>query len=134
MFADPLLLVLTPGTVVDDTPDDPAVTASLPAISRGSDTSVYQATDSGSPEVTRKVTVGHQFKRRNRVTIRLDSSKVVPDALTPANSSLVSMSGYIVMDSPAVGWTDDEIAQETLYLLQTFGNATALSRVVNGET
>jgi len=49
---------------------------SLPAISRGPDSSVYRLDDSG---VIYTLQLGHQYKTRNRFTARLTRDAIVPD-------------------------------------------------------
>lgn len=55
------------------------------------------------------VEISHAYKRRNRHTIRLNFTKTVPDELIPSVNTAKSMSIYLVVDTPAVGFTMSEI-------------------------
>jgi len=121
MFADPQSITFN------------AVAKSLPAVSRGMDSSIYQMTD-GSAQ-TFRLTVGHQYKRRNRITVRLDMAKVVPDPLIPATSVQASASCYLVIDlPPAKNITDAEAVYMVTALKDWLATSTNISRTVNGET
>lgn len=90
MFSDPQSLIAN------------ATTISLPAISRGDDSSVYSGADA-TLGYNVKFTIGHQYKTRSRITSRVDCSAVVTDPLVPAQSTNMSFSVYIVVDLPANG-------------------------------
>jgi len=110
-----------------------AVAKSLVAISRGTDGSVYQVTD-GSGQ-TFRLTVSHQYKSRNRTSVRLDFSKVVADLLVPANSIVASASAYLVIDQPAMkNITDTETGYLVTSLKDWLATGTNISKVISGET
>jgi len=106
-----------------------AVAQSLPAISRNGDSSLYQKDDA-----TYKLTVAHQYKpARKRFTVRLDSNKVAADPLTSANNQVYSVSAYLVVDAPIVGYSNSELQQLTSALTAWLSSANIL-KVVGGET
>lgn len=52
-----------------------------------------------------KLTVAHAYGKRIRRTIRVDRSKIAADALNPTSNSPYSMSVYMVVDVPIMGYT-----------------------------
>lgn len=72
---------------------------SLPRTSNGINSAVYTAGDS-----TVKLSLSHQYGRRVRRTVRLEHSKIAADPLSAANTKY-SMTTYIVLDVPTVGYT-----------------------------
>jgi hypothetical protein len=122
MFADPESLVVN------------TTTLSLPAISRGPDSSVYSYFDS-SAQVTYNFTLQHTYASRNRFVCRLDVQAVVTDPLIPANSVPASASVYLTVNAPTGKVITD--ANLTFYLkaiaawLTTSTNG---ARLIAGET
>lgn len=108
-----------------------AVAQSLPTIARGVNSSVYQKDDG-----TVKLSISHQYGKRTRRTARLDYSKIVADPLVPAQNQKVSMSSYLVIDSPITGLTNAEIKYVvdalTAYLTATSG--AKVTSMVGGES
>jgi hypothetical protein len=78
-----------------------AVAQSLPAVSRGVNTSTYRK-DDGTVELV----VSHLYGKRNRRTARLNFNKISSDPLVPAQNSKFSMSAYLVIDTPIAGFTN----------------------------
>lgn len=79
------------------------VTTSLPRTSTGDHTSTYEAADGNT--VLKLSTVEN---RRNRQTVRVDLTKITADPFIPAQNTEVSMSMYLVIDRPLVGYTNAE--------------------------
>jgi hypothetical protein len=108
-----------------------AVAQTLPTVSRGVNSSVYQKEDASV-----KLTISHAYGKRTRRTVRLDYSKIVADPLVPAQNQKVSMSTYLVIDHPLTGLTNAEIKQVvdglTGYLTATSGSK--VTSVVGGES
>lgn len=107
-----------------------AVANSLPRVSSGTNSSVYQKDDG-----TIKLTASHQYGKRSRRTLRIDHSKIAADPLISAQNIKHSMSVYVVLDVPVTGYTVTEQKQIvdalTGYLTATAGaNATKL---IGGE-
>lgn len=75
-------------------------TTSLPRISSGELKSCYQSSDS-----LIKVTASHVSGRRNRHSLRIDHSKISPDAFIPTQNVLVGMSCTLGFDLPVAGYT-----------------------------
>lgn len=77
-----------------------SVAISLPRVSTGVNTSTYQSNDSNT-----KLSASHQYGKRNRHVIRLDTRKVAADPLNSAANLEYSESCYLVIDVPRVGYT-----------------------------
>jgi hypothetical protein len=107
-----------------------AVANSLPRISSGNGTGTFQKDDS-----TVKLSVAHAYGKRIRRTLRLDHSKIAVDPLIPTNMVPYSMSTYIVVDIPLVGYTVAEQKQVvdglTLYCTATSG--ARITQLLGGE-
>jgi len=116
MFADPQSVTVN------------AVAKSLPAIERQNGTSVYKM-DTGDY----KLTISHQYGRRNRFNVRLDAQKIASDPLASANNNLYSMSAYLVIDMPPVGYSNVE-AKDIALALSAWATSANLLKVVGGET
>nr|QDH89468.1 MAG: hypothetical protein H1Bulk29281e3660_000002 [Leviviridae sp.] len=82
---------------------------SLPAISRGDNTSTYQSADG-----LMKLTVSHQYGRRKRTLIRFDQTKTAADPLVSTVNNVYSESVQVVIDRPLAGFT----TAESNFLLQ----------------
>jgi len=106
-------------------------TSSLPAVSRGSNTSTYQ-----NGEGTVKLTVSHAYGKRNRRNIRLDFTKVAADPLVSAQSIQYSMSAYLVIDEPITGFTVTQAKEVVDGLLGflTASSGAAVTAVLGGQS
>lgn len=65
----------------------------------------YRSADGG---VALEIT--HAYKRRNRHTIRLVHTKTVPDELVPTVNASKSMTIYLVVDTPTLGYDLGDIS------------------------
>lgn len=90
-FTDPLSVTIS------------GVTTPLPRISVGDDRSEYQSGDG-----LILVTASHNYGKRTRRMLRIDTSKLTADPFKPAENVRVSMSNYIVFDVPPAGYTAAE--------------------------
>lgn len=79
------------------------VTSALPRISVGDDKSEYQ---SGDGLVA--LSASHDYGKRTRRVLRVDTSKLTADPFRPAENVQVSMSNYLVFDLPKAGYTPAE--------------------------
>lgn len=116
MFADPQSLTIA------------TVATSFPAVARNTDKSVYQTADG-----TNVFTIARTYGKRSRFSIRLDNSKYATDPLVPANLIPVSTSVYIVIDTPAVGYTQTE-RQNLAKALRDWATDANILKVLGGET
>lgn len=79
------------------------VTSDLPRTNVGDNSSVYSASDG-----LISLTASHNYAKRERRMLRVDTKKITADPFRPAENNEVSMSYYIVFDTPKVGYTDAE--------------------------
>jgi len=90
-YADPQSITIS-GTAI-----------SLPRVSVGANQSSYSSADGLVSETASSV-----YGRRTRRVLRVDHSKITADPFIPATNVKVSMSNYIVFDTPVVGYTAAE--------------------------
>lgn len=79
------------------------VTTSLPRVSTGAFSSVYESSDG-----TIDLKLSTVESNRKRHVVRVDVSKITADPFVPAENREVSMSSYLVIDRPLVGYTNTE--------------------------
>lgn len=72
---------------------------SLPRTGMGTNTGTFTASDG-----TAKLLLTQQFGKRNRRTVRLEHAKIAADPIS-ANNTRYSMSAYVVIDTPLVGYS-----------------------------
>jgi len=117
-FADPQSVTVVGGAV------------SLPRISSGENKGTFQSADG----LTR-LSVSHAYGSRIRRTARLDLSKIAADPFEATVNNKYSMSTYIVVDIPTVGYTTADIVTNAAGLL-TYLTATTnarLTQLMGGE-
>jgi hypothetical protein len=80
-----------------------AVTTPLPRVSVGDDESEYQSGDG-----LIRLSASHNYGKRIRRMVRIDTTKVSADPFKPTQNVKLSMSNYIVFDLPEAGYTAAE--------------------------
>lgn len=100
----------------------------LPKISTGPNSATY-----GSPDGDVKITVSHNYGRRNRHLVRVDFGKIAPDPFSGANQRY-SMSTYTVVDAPPAGFSTAELADVVGGLTAFLAVAGVPARVIGGES
>lgn len=80
------------------------VASSLPRTGSSTDAGVFTSADGNLT-----LTISHVRGKRNRRTIRLDHRKVAADPLNTAQNLQYSMSLYMVLNVPSVGYSPDEV-------------------------
>lgn len=107
-----------------------AVAIPLPRISSGVNSGVYASNDG-----TVKMSVSHQYGRRNRHFDRLDHSKIAPDPLISSQNIKHTMSVYMVVDVPVTGYTVAEAkAVVDGYIASlTASSGTLITKLLGGE-
>jgi hypothetical protein len=102
----------------------------LPRVSSGENTGSFQKDDG-----TVKLTVSHQYGKRNRRTIRLEHSKIAPDPLISATNIRYSMTSYLVIDTPVTGYTVAEAKAivDGLMGYLTASSGAATTKLLGGE-
>jgi hypothetical protein len=106
-----------------------AVAKSLPRVSSGNYSGVYESSVEGL-----KLTVSHQFGKRNRRTVRLDSKDIAADPYLDGTNRPVSMSAYLVVDAPPVGYTDTEVSYVVQALVDWLDVPANLAKVLGSES
>jgi hypothetical protein len=121
MFADPHTLTVATLPVV------------LPRVGSGVDVGTFRL-DGASSQY--KLTFSHTYGKRARHMARIDHSKITVDPLIPATNAPFSMSCYIVIDAPLVGYTAAELKEKTdaLTLLLTQSSGANLTKLLAGES
>jgi len=107
-----------------------AIANTLPRISSGLNSGVFRKDDS-----TVELSVSHAYNKRVRHVLRLDHSKIAVDPLIPTNSVPYSMSTYLVVDVPIVGYTVAEAKQvvDGLTLYSTASSGARITQLLGGE-
>lgn len=90
-FTDPVSVTISGSTV------------SLPRTSVGDDNAEYTAADG-----LIQLKASHNYGKRTRRMLRIDTSKMAPDPFRPSENTKVSMSFYMVFDLPPAGYTAAE--------------------------
>lgn len=118
MYSDPQSLTIN------------SVANSLPRTSSGTNSGVFTKDDGNV-----KLTVSHQYGKRNRRQIRVDFRKVAADPLATGYNKEYSMSTYLVVDVPTVGFSIAEQKQVvdalSAYLTATSGSN--VTKLLGGE-
>jgi hypothetical protein len=102
---------------------------SLPRVDVGNRTAVYENTTAGYT-----LKLSHQVGRRNRHTVRLDSTKTAADPLLDGVSKQYSMSAMLIIDNPPVGFSSTEVEAVAKALVDYAAVAGNLTKVVGGES
>jgi hypothetical protein len=108
-----------------------AVAQTLPRTSNGpGSTGAFQKDDGN---VT--LTVSHSYGSRFRRTIRLDHRKVATDPFDSTLNAKYSMSVYMVVDHPQVGYTNAEQKQivDALTAYLTASSGAKVTQLLGGE-
>lgn len=115
-----------PQTVTVDT-----VANTLPRVSVRDTASSYRK-DDGNLELT----ISHAYGKRNRRVLRVDFRKTAPDPLFPSQNTPYTMSTYIVVDVPKVGYTISEQLTnvEALTSFLTANSGAAITQLLGGES
>lgn len=98
---------------------------SLPRVSSGDRKSTYESADGRTT-----LTLSTTENSRKRQVMRLDVSKITEDPFIPTQNTEVSMSTYIVIDRPPVGYTNAEALAVVVGLLE---RGTASTNKVLGQ-
>lgn len=102
-----------------------SIAVSLPRTGSGVNTGQFTSNDGLT-----KLSVSHQYGKRNRRQIRLDVRKIAADPLTSGQNNEYSMSAYLVVDLPKVGYSVTE-AKQVVDALVAYLTATSGSKVTS---
>jgi hypothetical protein len=106
------------------------VANTLPRISSGVNSGVFSKDDGNV-----KLSVSHQYGKRTRRQIRVDFRKVAADPLSTGYNKEYSMSTYLVVDQPPVGFSVTEIKQivDALTAYLTASSGAKVTQLLGGE-
>lgn len=118
-FTDPLSVTIS------------GVTTPLPRISVGDDESEYTSADG-----LIQVKASHNYGKRTRRMLRIDTSKLTADPFRPEENVEVSMSCYIVFDLPPAGYTGTEAkaVYDGFKTLYTATSDAMVTKLLGGES
>jgi hypothetical protein len=107
-----------------------SVAQTLPRISSGVNAGAFQKDDT-----TVKLSVSHQYGSRSRRVIRLDHSKIAADPLVASTNVRLSMATYLVVETPATGYTIAEAKQvvDALVAYLTASTGAKVTQLLGGE-
>lgn len=108
-----------------------SVAISLPAVSRGADTSRYASADGNT-----KLTLQHSYGKRTRRVVRLDFKKIAADPLNAGLNLEFSGSCYLVFDLPVVGYTAAEakLQSDGFLAYLTASSGAKITALLGGES
>lgn len=106
-----------------------AVASNLPRVAFGNRSGTFENVTDGH-----KLTVTHVNGKRNRSTVRFDITKTAADPLLDGVSKQYSMSVYLVIDRPLVGFDVASTEDNVQGLVDWLDVAANLTKVVNGES
>jgi len=108
-----------------------AATTPLPRVSVGDDRSEYVSGDG-----LISLTASHDYGKRTRRLLRIDTSKITADPFKPADNVKVSMACYVVFDLPPAGYTPAEaLAVYTGFKTQFSASSDLLiTKLLGGES
>lgn len=81
-----------------------------------------------------KLVINHQQGKRNRRTVRLDFRKTAADPLLDGVSREYTMSAYIVIDHPSVGYNSTEVVANVKALTDYLATSGLVARIYGGES
>lgn len=118
MFSDPQTITIN------------AVPYTLPRVSSDINAGTFRTADGAIVE-----TISHAYGKRWRRTARIVHSKYAADPLFPANNAPYSMTFYLVVDVPRVGYT---VAEQKLVIDGFLANLQAssganITKLLGGE-
>jgi len=107
-----------------------AVAIPLPRTSFGANTGAFQSADGLT-----KLSVSHTYGSRTRRLIRLDSSKIAADPLLAGVNVKASMSCYLVVDQPLVGYdsTATKLVTDGFLAYLTASSGAKMTQLLGGE-
>lgn len=107
-----------------------AVATSLPRTSSGVNSGTFSSSDGAM-----QLSVAHAYGKRTRRTIRLNQSKIASDPLITTQNVRLSTTVSLVVDAPAVGFTNTELKQLVDGFIATLSatSGAKISQLLGGE-
>lgn len=115
--------------------DPSSVTISGSAISLPRTSSGVNAGTFTSADGLTKLDVTHAYGKRNRRQLRLTVSKTSADPIIPAQNTVSSMSVYMVVDVPKVGYsvTEQKAVVDAFAAYLTASTGAQVTKLLGGE-
>lgn len=103
---------------------------SLPRTSSGANAGTFR-----SPDRSTTLNVSHQYGKRIRHLIRIDTEKLASDPLMAGQSMPASMSAYLVVDQPQVGYSnaDAKAVVDGLLAYLSAASGAKITQLLGGE-
>lgn len=119
-FADPQAINNLAGT-----------SQNLPRTASGDGVGAFKSSDGSY-----KLSVSHQYGKRNRAVVRYDYVATVTDPLVPAQNTVANMSTYLVADMPTTGFTaaQQKALVDALVAYLTAGTGSKVTQLLGGES
>ncbi len=107
-----------------------AVAISLPRTSSGVNAGTFTSSDGNT-----QLQVIHQYGKRTRRTIRMNSAKIAADPLLPTQNVKLSNSVGLFIDAPVAGFTNTELKQAVDGFLAalTASSGAKITQLLGGE-
>lgn len=105
------------------------VATPLPRVAMGDHTGSFEDTGKGL-----KLSIQHQLGARTRRTARIDFTKTAADPLLDGVSRQYTMSAYVVLNHPVVGFNAAEVEANAKALTDWLSVAGNLTKLANGES
>jgi hypothetical protein len=106
-----------------------AATIALPRTAFGDRNGLFESVTDGL-----RLRISHVLGKRTRRQVRLDFTKTAADPLLDGVSRQYSMSAYLVIDQPQVGFDAVEIEANAKVLTDWLAVPGNLTKVANGES
>lgn len=105
------------------------VAKTLPRVAFGDRSGSFETADGAF-----KLQISHNLRNRNRRTARLDITKTAADPLLDGVSRPYSMSVYMVVDHPQVGFSNTEVVDNLQALIDWLAAGTNAEQLAGGES
>lgn len=106
-----------------------AIVSNLPRVAFADRSGTFQAPDGGL-----SLKIAHDLRNRNRRTVRLDFVKTAADPLLDGVSRQYTMSAYVVVDHPKVGYSNTEVENNLKALKDWLATTGNITKVIGGES
>lgn len=119
-----------------------AIDASLPRVSSEKNSATYRDrnfVDTEEKQISSEIVISHNYAKRTRTVVR---HNVVKSAIGTVTTVPVTMSAYLVIDTPLSGFSMTEIAENVGGLLSVIGTenngavaaSNDLKKIIEGES
>ncbi len=114
--------------------DPQSVTVSTVAKSLARTGMAIDAGKFGTSDGAYVLSISHSSGRRNQHRARLDSNKIVTDPYSTDRNLPVSVSAYVVLDAPTVGYSTTELADQLIALADWIKSGSNAAKLAASES